>query len=95
MRRLPPGCHRRPRACTRTVVGAFMLLASLLGRCPVPADEPGESDESAQLVHEATALIVNTPRDLDGTEVKITEGRRNARSQACRSVVTPDAARRP
>lgn len=40
---------------------------------PAAADEPGESDESAQLVRQAIALIVNTPGDMEGIDDKIVD----------------------
>lgn len=40
---------------------------------PAAADEPGESDESAQLVREAIALIVNTPGDMEAVEEKVVD----------------------
>ena len=52
-----------------------IVLAAVLAvptvAAPAAADEPGESDESAQLVREAIALIVNTPGDMEGIEDKI------------------------
>ncbi len=48
-----------------TLKAATALLASVvlatIALSPAAADEPGESDESAQLVRQAIALIVNTP----------------------------------
>ena len=38
---------------------------------PAAADAPGESDESAHLVREALALIVNTPANMAAIEEKI------------------------
>lgn len=49
------------------------VLAVLTVAGPAAADEPGESDESAQLVREAIALIVNTPGDMEGIEDKIVD----------------------
>ena len=40
---------------------------------PAAADEPGESEESAQLVRQAIALLVNTPSDMAGIEDKIVD----------------------
>lgn len=52
---------------------ALSLIAVLAVAGPAAADEPGESDESAQLVREAIALIVNTPGDMEGIEEKIVD----------------------
>ena len=49
------------------------LVTVLVAAGPAAADEPGESDESAQLVREAIALIVNTPGDMEGIEEKIVD----------------------
>lgn len=59
----------------RSIVMATLsfLLAMLVAAGPAAADEPGESDESAQLVREAIALIVNTPGDMEGIEEKIVD----------------------
>src|SRR3546814_16863130 len=57
-------------------VGGIALaggLAVLTVGGPAAADGPGESDESAQLVREAIALIVNTPGDMEGIEDKIVD----------------------
>ena len=52
----------------------FALVAVMLtAAAPVLADEPGESDESAQLVRQGIALIVNTPGDMEGIEDKIVD----------------------
>jgi len=50
---------------------AAVAVVTLAG--PAGADEPGESDESAQLVRQAIALIVNTPGDMEGIEDKIVD----------------------
>ena len=50
-----------------------LLFATLVAAGPAVADEPGESDESAQLVREAIALIVNTPSDMEGIEERIVD----------------------
>src|SRR6266545_2677869 len=55
------------------LVFALALFAVLTVASPAAADEPGESDESAQLVREAIALIVNTPGEMDGIEDKIVD----------------------
>lgn len=58
----------------RTLTAAVMtvlLLAGTAGRAA--ADEPGESEESAQLARQAIALIVNTPGDMEGIEDKIVD----------------------
>ena len=47
----------------------FMVLVAVGG--PATADTPGESDESAHLVREALALIVNTPGNMTAIEEKI------------------------
>lgn len=52
-----------PAALATLAVGAFAAPAS--------ANEPGESDESAQLVREAIALIVNTPDNPEAAEEKV------------------------
>ena len=52
-------------------LAAVLAVFALAG--PAAADEPGESDESAQLVREAIALIVNTPGDMEGIEDKIVD----------------------
>lgn len=59
----------------RNVIAAALVLALAVLALAVPAagDEPGESDESAQLVREAIALIVNTPDDMEGIEDKIVD----------------------
>jgi hypothetical protein len=60
---------RKPIAvATLSVVLGLLALAG-----PAAADEPGESDESTQLVREAIALIVNTPGDMEGIEDKIVD----------------------
>lgn len=60
---------RRP-----AVVAALATLVMLLVLAgPAAADEPGESDESGQLVREAIALIVNTPGDMEGIKDKIVD----------------------
>ena len=48
-----------------------VVLVVLIPTGTAAADEPGESDESAQLVREAIALIVNTPGDMEGIEEKV------------------------
>ena len=53
------------------VVGVPILFIVLAVGRPAAADAPGESNESAHLVREALALIVNTPRDVAGIEEKI------------------------
>jgi len=55
------------------VVLTLGLLSLVTAAVPAAADEPGESDESAQLVREAIALIVNTPGDMDAIEDKIVD----------------------
>ena len=55
------------------VVLAVALFVALTLAAPAGADEPGESDESAQLVRQAIALIVNTPGDMEGIEDKIVD----------------------
>lgn len=59
----------------RNVIAAAVLMGlgvvAVVG--PAAADEPGESDESVQLVREAIALIVNTPDDMEGIEDKIVD----------------------
>ena len=59
----------------RSVAAASSVLLAVLVAvaAPVAADTPGESDESAQLVREAIALIVNTPGDMAGIEDKIVD----------------------
>ena len=47
----------------------FMVVVAVGG--PAAADAPGESDESAHLVREALALIVNTPDNMAAIEEKI------------------------
>ena len=47
----------------------FIVLVAVGG--PAAADTPGESDESAHLVREALALIVNTPANMTAIEEKI------------------------
>jgi len=53
------------------LVAAMAVALALAG--PARANEPGESDESAQLVRQAIALIVNTPGDMEGIEEKIVD----------------------
>jgi hypothetical protein len=57
------------------VAGAVSVVFAVLitGVGPAAADMPGESDESAQLVREAVALIVNTPGDMEGIEERIVD----------------------
>lgn len=58
----------------RSIVSLALGLSVVLTAAgPAAADEPGESDESAQLVREAIALIVNTPGDMEGIEDKIVD----------------------
>lgn len=54
-------------------VAAMAAAIALTLAGPAGADEPGESDESAQLVRQAIALIVNTPGDMEGIEEKIVD----------------------
>jgi len=54
-------------------VAAIAIATALTLAGPAGADEPGESDESAQLVRQAIALIVNTPGDMEGIEDKIVD----------------------
>ena len=56
-----------------TFVVAMAVAIALILAGPARADEPGESDESAQLVRQAIALIVNTPGDMEGIEDKIVD----------------------
>ena len=58
-----------------TLVSAIIALAAVAAAGPAAADAPGESDESAQLVRQAIALIVNTPGDMEGIEDKIVDAR--------------------
>ena len=60
-------CGRAGRLTLSAVLVAFATAGSVI------ADEPGESDESAQLVREAIALIVNTPGDMEGIEEKVVD----------------------
>lgn len=55
------------------LVAVLAVLLTVMAAGPVAADEPGESDESAQLVREAIALIVNTPGDMEGIEEKVVD----------------------
>jgi len=57
----------------RMFVAAIAVATALTLAGPAGADEPGESDESAQLVRQAIALIVNTPGDMEGIEDKIVD----------------------
>jgi len=58
---------------TPMFVAAMAVATALALAGPAGADEPGESDESAQLVRQAIALIVNTPGDMEGIEDKIVD----------------------
>lgn len=57
------------------------LLAVLVVASPAGGDEPGESDQSATLVRQAIALIVNTPGDMEGIEDKIVDAQKAPRRQ--------------
>ena len=54
-----------------SITALFAMLLALA--MPAAADAPGESDESAQLVREAIALIVNTPGNMDAVDEKIVD----------------------
>lgn len=69
------GLHGRTRRCGGRRC-AFLLLVTAR---PARADAPGENEESAQLVRQAIALIVNTPGDMAGIEDKIADARNAAR----------------
>lgn len=67
---------------TLVAAAASVVLAVLIGGAgPAGADTPGESDESAQLVREAVALIVNTPGDMEGIEEKIVDAEEAPKQQ--------------
>lgn len=53
------------------VIGLGVI--ALMSPTPAGADEPGESEQSAQLVRQAIALIVNTPGDMARIEDKIVD----------------------
>lgn len=68
----------------KVIVSALLLSLAVLTvgiAGPASADEPGESDESAQLVREAIALIVNTPDDMEGIEDKIVDAQEAPRQE--------------
>lgn len=57
----------------KSLVAVVLVAAFFAVGGPAAADTPGESDESAHLVREAIALIVNTPDDMDAVEEKIVD----------------------